>query len=46
MPSLAIGLDYFNIEVDNVISQPSTQEIVSQNAWATRPMPAWSCVTR
>ncbi|HRH87620.1 MAG TPA: TonB-dependent receptor [Rubrivivax sp.] len=29
---LAIGVDYFNIEVDNVISKPSTQEIVTQNA--------------
>ncbi|MBS1176487.1 MAG: TonB-dependent receptor [Proteobacteria bacterium] len=32
MPSLAIGLDYFNITVDDVISAPSTQEIVSQAA--------------
>ncbi|MEO7852248.1 MAG: TonB-dependent receptor [Rubrivivax sp.] len=29
---LSIGLDYFNIAVKNVISAPSTQEIVSQNA--------------
>jgi iron complex outermembrane receptor protein len=30
--ALSIGLDYFNIEVNDVISSPSTQEIVSQNA--------------
>ncbi len=29
---VAIGLDYFSIQVDNVISAPSTQEIVTQNA--------------
>jgi iron complex outermembrane recepter protein len=29
---MAIGLDYFSIQVDNVISQHSAQEIVSQNA--------------
>jgi iron complex outermembrane receptor protein len=29
---LSIGLDYFNIRVSDVISAPSTQEIVSQNA--------------
>lgn len=32
LPTLSIGIDYFNIEVDDVISQPSTQEIVTQNA--------------
>ena len=32
VPQLSIGLDYFSIQVDDVISQPSTQEIVSQNA--------------
>jgi iron complex outermembrane receptor protein len=32
LPSLSLGVDYFNITVDNVISQPSTQEIVSQAA--------------
>jgi iron complex outermembrane recepter protein len=32
LPSLAIGLDYFNIKVEDAISQPSTQEIVSQAA--------------
>jgi iron complex outermembrane receptor protein len=32
LPQLAIGLDYFNVEVDNVISKPSTQEIVTQEA--------------
>ena len=32
MAPLSIGLDYFNIEVNDVISAPSTQEIVSQNA--------------
>ncbi len=30
--SLSIGWDYFNIEIANVISTPSTQELVSQNA--------------
>ena len=30
LASLAIGLDYFNTEVDDVISTPATQEIVSQ----------------
>ncbi len=29
LTSLAIGLDWFNIDVDNAISQPSTQEVVS-----------------
>ena len=33
MPTLAIGLDYFNIKVNNVISQPSTQGVIDQ-AWA------------
>ncbi len=28
--AFSIGLDYFNIKVENVISQPSTQEVVSQ----------------
>jgi iron complex outermembrane recepter protein len=32
IPQVSIGLDYFSIRVDNVISQPSAQEIVSQNA--------------
>jgi iron complex outermembrane recepter protein len=32
VPSLAVSLDYFNIEVNNVIALPSTQEVVSQNA--------------
>lgn len=32
VPQLAIGLDYFSVEVDDVISKPSTQEIVSQQA--------------
>ena len=32
MAPLSIGLDYFNIKVNDVISSPSTQEIVSQNA--------------
>lgn len=32
MPQLAVGFDYFNIKVDNVISKPSTQEVVTQNA--------------
>ena len=32
VPQLAFGVDYFSIEVDNVISKPSTQEIVTQNA--------------
>jgi iron complex outermembrane receptor protein len=32
VPQVAIGLDYFSIEVDDVISSPSTQEIVTQNA--------------
>jgi iron complex outermembrane recepter protein len=32
LPTLAIGLDYFNIKVENVIALPSTQEVVSQNA--------------
>ena len=32
IPQMAIGVDYFSIQVDNVISQPSAQEIVSQNA--------------
>lgn len=32
LPQLAVGLDYFSIQVDNVISKPSTQEIVTQNA--------------
>ena len=32
VPQLSVGLDYFSIQVDNVISQPSAQEIVSQNA--------------
>jgi len=29
--SLAIGLDYFNIQVDDTIAQPSDQEIVTNN---------------
>lgn len=29
---LAIGLDYFNIEIDHAIALPSTQEVVSQAA--------------
>ena len=32
MASFSIGLDYFNTEITNVISTPSTQEVVSQNA--------------
>ncbi|MGL6108551.1 MAG: TonB-dependent receptor domain-containing protein, partial [Rubrivivax sp.] len=32
LPTLAIGLDYFNIEVNDTIAEPSTQEIVSQAA--------------
>ncbi len=32
MPSFSAGIDYFNIRVEDVISAPSTQEIVSQNA--------------
>jgi iron complex outermembrane receptor protein len=32
MASLSLGVDYFNTEITNVISTPSTQEIVSQNA--------------
>ncbi len=32
MPNLSIGLDYFDIQVEDVISAPSTQEIVSQAA--------------
>ena len=32
LPQLALGVDYFSIEVDNVISKPSTQEVVTQNA--------------
>lgn len=32
IPSLAVALDYFNIEVNNAIAQPSTQEIVTQAA--------------
>ncbi len=31
MPSLSIGVDYFNIEIANVISKPTTQFIVNQN---------------
>ncbi len=32
LTSTSIGLDYFNYKITNVISTPSTQEIVSQNA--------------
>ena len=32
VPAVTIGVDYFNIKVENVISQPSTQEVVSQAA--------------
>lgn len=28
----SIGVDYFNYKIENVISSPSTQEVVSQNA--------------
>lgn len=31
MPSLAVGFDWFNIKIDNAISQPSTQEVIDQN---------------
>ncbi|HMO47885.1 MAG TPA: TonB-dependent receptor [Rubrivivax sp.] len=31
LPSLAVGLDWFNIKVDDTISQPSTQEVIDQN---------------
>ena len=31
LPSLSVGLDYFNIEIKNVISLPTTQEVVDQN---------------
>jgi iron complex outermembrane receptor protein len=31
LSSLAIGLDWFNIEINDAISQPSTQEVISQN---------------
>jgi iron complex outermembrane recepter protein len=31
LPTLAIGLDWFNIEVNKAISQPSTQEVIDQN---------------
>jgi iron complex outermembrane receptor protein len=39
MPSLAIGIDYFDIKVENIISQPSTQEVVSE---AARGNPAYT----
>jgi iron complex outermembrane receptor protein len=32
IPSLSVGLDYFNIEIENAIALPSTQEVVSQAA--------------
>ena len=32
VPAVTFGIDYFNIKVENVISQPSTQEVVSQAA--------------
>jgi iron complex outermembrane recepter protein len=30
LPSTAVGLDFFNIQVNNTISQPSTQEVIDQ----------------
>ena len=31
VPALSIGVDYFNIEIANVVSKPTTQFIVNQN---------------
>jgi iron complex outermembrane receptor protein len=43
LPSLAIGLDWFNIEIDDAISQPSTQEVISQE-FAGNPLYAGKVV--
>ncbi len=37
LPSLAVGFDWFNIEIDDTISQPSTQYVLDQAANGVAP---------
>jgi iron complex outermembrane recepter protein len=37
LPSLAVGLDWFNIKIDNTISQPATQWVLDQAANGVAP---------